>query len=118
MRQALEQARAAAACGEVPVGAIVVKNGQVIGRGRNSPLSANDPTAHAEVMALREAALALGNYRLEGCTLYVTLEPCTMCSGALLHANVPAASARMSAGVNLCMGVLLGDGCRTVWCDD
>ena len=88
MRQALEQARAAAACGEVPVGAIVVKNGQVIGRGRNSPLSANDPTAHAEVMALREAALALGNYRLEGCTLYMTLEPCTMCSGAMLHARV------------------------------
>ena len=88
MRQALEQARAAAACGEVPVGAVVVKNGQVIGRGRNSPLSANDPTAHAEVMALREAALALGNYRLEGCTLYVTLEPCTMCSGAMLHARV------------------------------
>lgn len=88
MRQALEQARAAAAGGEVPVGAVVVKNGQVIGRGRNSPLSACDPTAHAEVLALREAAQALGNYRLEGCTLYVTLEPCAMCSGAMLHARV------------------------------
>lgn len=90
MRQALEQARAAAACGEVPVGAVVVRNGQVIGRGRNSPLSACDPTAHAEVQALREAAQTLGNYRLEGCTLYVTLEPCTMCSGAMLHARVDA----------------------------
>ena len=88
MRQALEQARAAAACGEVPVGAVVVRNGQIIGRGRNSPLSALDPTAHAEVLALREAAQALGNYRLDGCTLYVTLEPCAMCSGAMLHARV------------------------------
>ena len=88
MRQALEQAREAAACGEVPVGAVVVKDGQVIGRGRNSPLASRDPTAHAEIQALREAAQALGNYRLEGCTLYVTLEPCTMCSGALLHARV------------------------------
>ena len=90
MRQALEQARCAAACGEVPVGAVVVKDGQVIGRGHNSPLSAQDPTAHAEVLALREAARTLGNYRLEGCTLYVTLEPCTMCSGAMLHARVDA----------------------------
>lgn len=90
MRQALEQARRAAACGEVPVGAVVVKDGQVIGRGHNSPLSAQDPTAHAEVLALREAARTLGNYRLEGCTLYVTLEPCTMCSGAMLHARVDA----------------------------
>ena len=90
MRQALEQARCAAACGEVPVGAVVVKDGKVIGRGHNSPLSAQDPTAHAEVLALREAARTLGNYRLEGCTLYVTLEPCTMCSGAMLHARVDA----------------------------
>ena len=88
MRMALEQAQAAAADGEVPVGAVVVKNGQVIGRGRNSPVLAHDPTAHAEVLALREAAQVLGNYRLEGCTLYVTLEPCTMCSGAMLHARV------------------------------
>ena len=69
MRMALEQAQAAAADGEVPVGAVVVKNGQVIGRGRNSPVLAHDPTAHAEVLALREAAQSLGNYRLEGCTL-------------------------------------------------
>ena len=88
MRQALEQAHMAAASGEVPVGAVVVKDGQIIGRGRNCPQSLNDPSAHAEVMALREAAQALGNYRLEGCTLYVTLEPCTMCSGAMLHARV------------------------------
>ncbi|MDR0214584.1 MAG: tRNA adenosine(34) deaminase TadA [Comamonas sp.] len=88
MRLALDQARVAASCAEVPVGALVVKDGQVIGRGHNSPLSANDPTAHAEVLALREAAQVLGNYRLEGCTLYVTLEPCTMCSGAMLHARV------------------------------
>ena len=88
MRQALEQARRAAACGEVPVGAVVVKDGKVIGRGHNRPLSAQDPTAHAEVLALREAARTLGNYRLDGCTLYVTLEPCTMCSGAMLHARV------------------------------
>ena len=88
MRLALEQARAAADGGEVPVGAVVVKNGQVIGRGHNRPLSSQDPTAHAEVLALREAAQALGNYRLDGCTLYVTLEPCTMCSGAMLHARL------------------------------
>ncbi|MEG0149463.1 MAG: tRNA adenosine(34) deaminase TadA [Comamonas sp.] len=88
MREALQQAREAALAGEVPVGAVVVHQGRVIGRGRNSPLASQDPTAHAEVMALREAAQALGNYRLEGCTLYVTLEPCTMCSGAMLHARV------------------------------
>ena len=88
MRQALQQARLAAADGEVPVGAVVVKDGQVIGRGRNSPLTTLDPTAHAEMLALREAAQVLGNYRLEGCTLYVTLEPCAMCSGAMLHARV------------------------------
>lgn len=88
MREALQQAREAALAGEVPVGAVVVHQGRVIGRGRNSPLAQQDPTAHAEVLALREAARALGNYRLEGCTLYVTLEPCTMCSGAMLHARV------------------------------
>lgn len=88
MRLALEQARAAADGGEVPVGAVVVKSGQVIGRGHNRPLSSQDPTAHAEVLALREAAQTLGNYRLDGCTLYVTLEPCTMCSGAMLHARL------------------------------
>jgi tRNA(adenine34) deaminase len=88
MRLALEQARAAAAAGEVPVGAVVVRAGQVIGRGRNGPVAANDPTAHAEIVALREAARTLGNYRLDDCDLYVTLEPCAMCSGAMLHARL------------------------------
>ena len=88
MGLALEQARQAAAVGEVPVGAVVVKDGQVIAIGRNAPIASHDPTAHAEVVALREAARVLGNYRLDGCTLYVTLEPCTMCSGAMLHARV------------------------------
>jgi len=88
MGLALEQARAAAAAGEVPVGAVVVKDGQVIATGRNAPIASHDPTAHAEVVALREAASVLGNYRLDGCTLYVTLEPCAMCSGAMLHARV------------------------------
>ena len=75
MRLALEQAHLASAAGEVPVGAVVVKNGQVIATGRNAPIASHDPTAHAEVVALREAARILGNYRLDGCTLYVTLEP-------------------------------------------
>jgi len=88
MGLALDQARLAAAAGEVPVGAVVVKNDQVIATGRNAPMASHDPTAHAEVVALREAARLLGNYRLEGCTLYVTLEPCAMCSGAMLHARV------------------------------
>jgi tRNA(adenine34) deaminase len=88
MGLALEQARQAAAAGEVPVGAVVVKDGQVIATGRNAPIASHDPTAHAEVVALREAARLLGNYRLDGCTLYVTLEPCAMCSGAMLHARV------------------------------
>jgi len=88
MRVALEQARAAAAAGEVPVGAVLVRDGQVIARGRNAPIAAHDPTAHAEIVALRGAASAVGNYRLEGCTLYVTLEPCAMCSGAMLHARL------------------------------
>ena len=88
MRHALQLAQRAADAGEVPVGAVVVQNGTVVGEGWNQPIGQNDPTAHAEVMALREAARHLGNYRLEGCTLYVTLEPCTMCSGAALHARV------------------------------
>ena len=88
MRHALQLARQAAAAGEVPVGAVVVKEGQVVGEGYNRPITGQDPTAHAEVLALRSAAHKLGNYRLEGCSLYVTLEPCTMCSGALLHARV------------------------------
>lgn len=88
IRLALAEARAAAEAGEVPVGAVVVKDGQVIATGRNAPVQANDPTAHAEIVALRAAAQHLGNYRLDGCTLYVTLEPCAMCSGAMLHARL------------------------------
>lgn len=88
MGLALAQAREAALAGEVPVGAVVVKDGQLIASGRNAPIAGHDPTAHAEVVALREAARVLGNYRLDGCTLYVTLEPCAMCSGAMLHARL------------------------------
>jgi tRNA(adenine34) deaminase len=88
MRVALELAREAAAAGEVPVGAVVVRNGTVVGRGRNAPIAQHDPTAHAEIAALRSAAAALGNYRLDGCELFVTLEPCAMCSGAMLHSRL------------------------------
>jgi tRNA(adenine34) deaminase len=88
MREALALAQQAAAEGEVPVGAVVVRDGVVIGRGHNRPVSGHDPTAHAEIQALREAAAALGNYRLDGCELFVTLEPCAMCSGAMLHARL------------------------------
>lgn len=88
MHHALSLAQQAAAAGEVPVGAVVVKDGQVVGEGWNAPIASGDPTAHAEVLALRAAARTLGNYRLDGCTLYVTLEPCTMCSGAMLHARL------------------------------
>ena len=88
MRLALAQARLAFELGEVPVGAVVVKDGQVIGAGYNTPLTTLDPSAHAEIQAMRQAAAALGNYRLEGCTLYVTLEPCTMCSGAVINARL------------------------------
>jgi tRNA(adenine34) deaminase len=88
MRQALDQAHNAWALGEVPVGAIVVKDGQVIATGFNQPIGTHDPTAHAEIMALRAAASILGNYRLPGCELYVTLEPCAMCAGAMMHARL------------------------------
>lgn len=88
MGLALEQARAAALAGEVPVGAVLVKDGLVIAVGRNAPVALHDPSAHAEMQALRAAALTLGNYRLEGCELYVTLEPCAMCAGAMLHARL------------------------------
>ncbi|MEP7068913.1 MAG: tRNA adenosine(34) deaminase TadA [Usitatibacter sp.] len=88
MRAALDLASQAAAAGEVPVGAVVVKDGAIIGRGSNRPITASDPTAHAEIVALREAAAALGNYRLIGCELYVTLEPCVMCVGAMVHARI------------------------------
>ncbi|HET9216342.1 MAG TPA: tRNA adenosine(34) deaminase TadA [Terriglobia bacterium] len=89
MGQALEQARAALAAGEVPVGAVVVSaDGAVIGRGYNHPISSHDPTGHAEIMALREAARNAGNYRLTGMTLICTLEPCIMCAGAIVHARI------------------------------
>ena len=88
MQLALDLATQAALNGEVPVGAIVVKDGVVIGRGSNAPIGLHDPTAHAEIIAMREAATYLGNYRLVDCTLYVTLEPCAMCSGAIQHARI------------------------------
>ena len=88
MREAQALAAAAAAAGEVPVGAVVVKGGEIVGRGWNRPIGTNDPTAHAEIVALREAAARLGNYRLTDCELYVTLEPCAMCVGAMLHARL------------------------------
>ena len=88
MREALELASAAASRDEVPVGAVVVIDGRVVGRGFNQPISTSDPTAHAEIVALREAARALGNYRLTGATLYVTVEPCVMCVGAAVHARI------------------------------
>ena len=88
MGLALDLAREAGAAGEVPVGALVVLDDEVVGRGFNQPIGRHDPTAHAEIMALRDAATHLGNYRLPGCTLYVTLEPCAMCAGAIMHARI------------------------------
>jgi tRNA(adenine34) deaminase len=88
MGLALDLAREAGAAGEVPVGAVVVIDGEVVGRGCNQPIGRHDPTAHAEITALRDAATRLGNYRLPGSTLYVTLEPCAMCAGAIMHARV------------------------------
>ena len=88
MEAALDLARQAAAAGEVPVGAIVVKDGEIIGRGGNRPIAGHDPTAHAEIVALREAAATLGTDRLIGCDLWVTLEPCAMCAGAIAHARI------------------------------
>ena len=88
MRAALDEARRGFAAGEVPVGAIVVLNSEIVGRGFNQPIGSDDPTAHAEIVALRQAARALGNYRLVGSTMYVTIEPCLMCVGAMVHARV------------------------------
>jgi tRNA(adenine34) deaminase len=88
MREALKEARQAAKRGEVPIGAVVVKDGQIIARGHNQPISKADPTAHAEVVALRKAAAKLNSYRLSGCSLYVTLEPCLMCAGAMIHSRI------------------------------
>jgi len=88
MRAALSEAKVAAQSGEVPVGALVVRNGEIIGRGLNRPVQDSDPTAHAEIVAIRAAAASEKNYRLSGCTLYVTLEPCPMCVGAMIHARI------------------------------
>jgi tRNA(adenine34) deaminase len=88
MEAALAEARSAAESGEVPIGAVVVHDGLIIARGQNRVLRDNDPTAHAEIVTLREAAKALANYRLNGCTMYVTLEPCSMCAGAMIHARL------------------------------
>ena len=88
MRAALELAREAGANDEVPVGAVVVLNGDIVGRGFNQPIGRHDPSAHAEIMALRDAGARLGNYRLPGCELYVTLEPCAMCAGAIMHSLI------------------------------
>jgi tRNA(adenine34) deaminase len=88
MQAALDQARLAAEAGEVPIGAVVVSEGKIVASGHNRVLRDNDPTGHAEIVALREAAEAIGNYRLNGCTLYATLEPCAMCAGAMIHARL------------------------------
>jgi tRNA(adenine34) deaminase len=88
MGEALSEARLAAEAGEVPIGAVVVREGEILARGQNRVLRDVDPTAHAEIVALRAAAAALGNYRLNGCTLFVTLEPCAMCAGAMIHARL------------------------------
>jgi len=88
MRMALQLAREAESAGEVPVGAVIVQDDRVIGRGRNSPIELNDPSAHAEILAMREAGAAVGNYRLEHATIYVTIEPCVMCAGAIVAARI------------------------------
>jgi tRNA(adenine34) deaminase len=88
MRRALELARDAEACGEVPVGAVIVKDGEIVAEGSNRPIRSHDPTAHAEIVAMRAAAMVFENYRIPGTTLYVTLEPCPMCTGAMVHARV------------------------------
>jgi tRNA(adenine34) deaminase len=133
MRLAIEQARRAAAAGEVPVGAVLVIDGQVAATGFNQPIGSHDPTAHAEIVAIRAAASRIGNYRLTGSTLYVTVEPCLMCVGALIHARVgtlvfgtpePRAGAVVSAmrahetpGLNHAFDVVSGvlaDECREI----
>jgi len=110
MALALGEAKKAEAAGEVPVGAVIVADGSVIGRGYNQPISASDPTAHAEIIALRAAASAIGNYRLTGAALYVTIEPCAMCAGALVQARIArliyGADDAKGAAVRTCMQVL------------
>jgi tRNA(adenine34) deaminase len=88
MREAIAEARKAASAGEVPIGAVMVCRGEIIARGQNSVIRTSDPTAHAEIVVLRQAARTFGNYRLLGCTLFVTLEPCAMCAGAMIHARI------------------------------
>ncbi len=133
MRLALEQARLGAAAGEVPVGALVIVDGAVAGAGFNQPIGRRDPTAHAEIVAIREAASRVGNYRLTGSTLYVTVEPCLMCVGAMVHARIgklvfgalepksgaieSAVRAHESPGLNHAFEVVsgvLGDECREI----
>ena len=133
MRLALVQAALARLAGEVPIGAVIVLDGAIVGAGYNQPITAHDPTAHAEIVAMRAAALALGNYRLSGATMYVTVEPCLMCVGAMVHARIgtvvygatePRAGAIVSmtrahelAGLNHrleAMGGVLDDECRTI----
>jgi tRNA(adenine34) deaminase len=112
MRLALEQARMAAAAGEVPIGAVVVRGDEVIGRGRNAPIATSDPTMHAEIMAIRDAAREVGNYRLTGAVLYATVEPCAMCCGAILQARlarVVYGAADPKAGAAESLYRLLGD---------
>ena len=113
MRAALDEARRALEAGEVPVGAIVVLDGQIIGCGFNQPIGANDPTAHAEIVALREASRARGNYRLVGTTLYVTIEPCLMCVGAMVSScrahELPSLNHRIEV-----VGGVLEDDCRAI----
>jgi len=125
MEEALREAQRAAALGEVPVGAVVVREGKIVGRGWNRPITDSDPTAHAEILALREAGRTIGNYRLADCDLYVTMEPCAMCAGAIIHARIrrliyaaddPKAGAvklvleneRMNHRVDVTKGVLAG----------
>ncbi len=133
MRAALEQARLGAAAGEVPVGAVVVADGAIAGAGFNQPIGSHDPTAHAEIVAIRDAARRAGNYRLTGSTLYVTVEPCLMCVGAMVHARIgtlvfgapeprsgaieSAVRAHESPGLNHTfevVGGVLGDQCREI----
>ena len=110
MEEALREAQRALALGEVPIGAVVVCDGRVIGRGCNRPITENDPTAHAEILALREAGRALRNYRLENCDLFVTVEPCAMCAGAITHARIRrliyGADDPKAGGVRSVVGVL------------
>jgi tRNA(adenine34) deaminase len=108
MTLALEQARAAAAAGEVPIGAVVVKDGMVIATGRNAPRARHDPTSHAEIEAIRAAASVLSNERLDGCDLWVTLEPCAMCAGAIVHARI----ARLYYGASDLKGGAVEHGAR------